>query len=127
MIRGLSDVDLARVVREGLDDRSLVTLFAAALPIVVNVEHGPLHPSHISDLSDSDKCAPSGVTARVENLIRSQAGIGTREIRRRLDGDTPTGIRKALRRLVTTGRIRREGCTSDSRYFPVLRAVEGSA
>lgn len=115
-IRRMSDADLARMVREGLDDRSLITLATA----FTQLEHGNLHP--IGDPNGSEPAptrARTGVTKRVEDLVRSEPGISAYDIRRQLKQDTPTGVRKALSRLLDKGLIRREGRTSGSRYFPV--------
>lgn len=119
--RRLPDRILADAARS-LDDRSLCTLIVTLqkAEVVAYRAMGSVVPGTVAPAATR---APSGVTGRVDELIRAQPGIGAREIRRALTNDTATGIRKALARLRGQGRVRREGCTSDSRYFPTLHAV----
>lgn len=125
-VRGMPDRWLAQMARE-LDDRSLVTLANACASLDQDAHRLLPDPAHSADpnrsVAKNKHCAPNGTTDRVYAAVVEHPGLGARALATKV-ATTPTGLRKALVRLRNEGLIRREGCTSDSRYFPTLKLAD---
>ena len=136
-VRRMSDRHLADIAR-ALDDKSLVTL-AYAMSTMDGPVHRPRpastkvaktdtkvprHPAAVA-ADRNARCAPNGSMARVLAAVRAQPGTSRRELERVVGITTKTGMTKALHKLMRNGDIRREGCNSDSRYFPTFELVVG--